>query len=54
MLSRRALLFLLHKIGNYNVMTSLDDLKIGFIGLGYAGLPLAAEFVKKLINKEIN
>ena len=47
MLSRRALLFLSHKIGNYNVMTSLDDLKIGVIGLGYVGLPLAAEFAKK-------
>jgi len=27
-------------------MTSLEDLKIGVIGLGYVGLPLAAEFAK--------
>jgi UDP-N-acetyl-D-galactosamine dehydrogenase len=29
-------------------MRSLDDLKIGVIGLGYVGLPLAVEFGKKL------
>ena len=29
-------------------MQSLDNVKIGMIGLGYVGLPLAVEFGKKM------
>ena len=37
-------------------MTKLDDARIGVIGLGYVGLPLAVEFAKKypVIGLDIN